>query len=552
LVVALSCAVLFAIFAYPGPVFCAQTASAPDPSSDAVGAVVDLLKAKGVISAEDAAGLSQKMGKAGGAGEGIGAMMDLLQKKGVISAEEAAAFKQKYEKPAVAAGERRVIRIVHEDKGTMQEITKNVASEIKGEVQDQVKTEIKEDMAKEAKAGGAGWPPDVPEWVQKIRWSGDIRLRYEGDYFNKNNAILNNPASPTQILDTRVDQDHALVRARLEADVKINDQVEADIRLSTGNDKNPLTTNANLGNYFNKADVIFDRAFIDYTPTKDVSILGGIMGNPFFHTDMVWEPDLSFDGLAVNAKRDFYTDLGAFVNAGIFPLDDESTTARHRWLYGGQLGLQAVPAELVTAKLGVAFYDFQDIVGLTSPASNPGVNDYSAPIFQQKGNTLFNLDPSSSTVKTGIASDFKELNLTESLDLAFWDPVHVIFTGDYIKNLGFDRDAVAARTGLSPSKVSEETTGYLGGVNVGYPKIVKFPDWQILLYYEYLEADAALDAFTDTHFHAGGTNAKGWVVGGEVGLLKNTWLRVRWYTTDEISGPPLAIDTLLVDFNGRF
>jgi len=100
--------------------------------------------------------------------------------------------------------------------------------------------------------------------------------------------------------------------------------------------------------------------------------------------------------------------------------------------------------------------------------------------------------------------------------------------------------------------VIEDTTGYLAGITVGTPKIVKFPDWQIITYYEYLGADAALDAFTDSHFHGGGTNAKGWVLGGEVGLLKNTWLRVRWYSTDQISGPPLSIDTLLVDMNGRF
>jgi hypothetical protein len=61
-----------------------------------------------------------------------------------------------------------------------------------------------------------------------------------------------------------------------------------------------------------------------------------------------------------------------------------------------------------------------------------------------------------------------------------------------------------------------------------------------------------VDAFTDPDFHLGGTNAKGWVLGTDLGLLKNTWLTVRWLTADEISGPPLAIDVLQVDVNARF
>ena len=425
----------------------------------------------------------------------------------------------------------------------MQEISKNVATEIKDDVHEQVKTEVKEDMAK------GGWQSELPDWVRKIRWSGDMRLRYEGDFFGKNNAILLNPANPAQILNTTVEQDRALIRARLEANAKVNDQVEADIRISTGNDKKPVTTNATLGNYFNKADVVFDRAFLSYTPIKEVSVLGGIMGNPFFHTDMLWDVDLSFDGLAVNAQKDICTGVGTFINAGIFPLDDVNTSTRHRWLYAGQLGTQIEPVKNVTLKVGGAFYDFQNIVGMASPPDQPNVNDFTAPIFQQKGNTLFDIDPTSN-IKTAIASDFQEVNVTANLDLAFWDPVHVIFMGDYVKNIGFDRTQVASLTG--DPNVQEQTTGYMFGASVGHPKIVKFPDWQLLGYYERLEADAALDAFTDSHFHAGGTNAKGWVVGGELGLLRNVSLRLRWYTTDEISGPPLAIDTLLVDLNARF
>ena len=61
-----------------------------------------------------------------------------------------------------------------------------------------------------------------------------------------------------------------------------------------------------------------------------------------------------------------------------------------------------------------------------------------------------------------------------------------------------------------------------------------------------------MDAFTDSDFHLGGTNVRGWVMGTDYALSKNSWLTLRWLTADEISGPPLAIDVLQVDITARF
>ena len=77
--------------------------------------------------------------------------------------------------------------------------------------------------------------------------------------------------------------------------------------------------------------------------------------------------------------------------------------------------------EKLTAKLAVAFYDFENITGIANSPSNPGANNWTAPQFQQKGNTLFDIDPSSA-IKTAYASKFRELNVTGTLDIGYWDP----------------------------------------------------------------------------------------------------------------------------------
>jgi Putative porin len=70
--------------------------------------------------------------------------------------------------------------------------------------------------------------------------------------------------------------------------------------------------------------------------------------------------------------------------------------------------------------------------------------------------------------------------------------------------------------------------------------------------YKYIERDAVLDAYNDSDFHLGGTNAKGWVIGGNYGLMKNLWFTGRWLSTDVITGPKYGIDTLQLDLNAKF
>jgi len=81
---------------------------------------------------------------------------------------------------------------------------------------------------------------------------------------------------------------------------------------------------------------------------------------------------------------------------------------------------------------------------------------------------------------------------------------------------------------------------------------VKPNDWQVSLGYKRVEADAVLDGFNDSDFHLGGTDTKGWLLGANYGIDKNAWLSARYFSADSITGLPLAIDVLLLDFNAKF
>jgi hypothetical protein len=310
-----------------------------------------------------------------------------------------------------------------------------------------------------------------------------------------------------------------------------------------------VSQNITFGDYENNKGVVLDRAYLRLKPWPDLSLWGGRIPNPFYYTDLVWDHDLNFDGIGLSYTLGLHDRFVLFANALASPVEEFELSSDDKWLFGAQLGFQHEPWTDVTYRIAGAYYDYRNITGKANDPLRPGENDHTAPKFQQKGNTLFDIDPSAA-LKLALASDYNLINVTGDIKLGFWKPVYVTFSGDYVKNIGFDRHKVALKTG-NPD-VKEETYGYQIGLSVGHKTTQKFGNWELFAFYKYLGADAVLDAFTDSDFHAGGTNAKGWILGGSLTLFKNVWLTLRWMTTDQISGPPLAIDTLQVDLNARF
>lgn len=488
--------------------------------------------------------MAEEAGAAGGQGglDGTEAVIELLRQKGVITQEEADRVLERLQgaaPPAAPSG----AAAGASPAAPAAAATPPAAGASEGVAQG---TGTGQAAAEPQTVGGLA---RATEWARRIQWGGDIRLRYEGDFFDKNNALLLEPSDPMQLMNTREDRNRGRVRARLFMDAQVNDNVEFEARLSTGNEDDPVSTNQTLGKYWANFNVVFDQLFLRWLPAQGVSVALGRIPNPWVYSDLVWDPDLNFDGLVLTGARPLGGRLSGFFTAGVFPLQEVEFSSQDKWMYAGQIGVSYKPFRSVTCTLGVAYYSYQNITGQVNDPLQPGEKDWTAPEFQQKGNTLMDIDPSAG-IKTALASDFDELDVVATLDIGIFHPVHVVFLADYVNNLGFDREDVAERAG-NPDLDSMHQ-GYQIGLTVGHSSCRRFGTWNTSLFYKCLEADAVLDAFTDSDFHLGGTNAKGWVLGGELGLGRNVWVRARWLSSDEVDGPPLAIDTVLVDLNAAF
>ncbi|MBY0544940.1 MAG: putative porin [Gammaproteobacteria bacterium] len=427
-------------------------------------------------------------------------------------------------------------------------------------VKDQMREEIKNEVMAKAQAEGWAAPGAMPEWIGRIAWEGDLRLRYEKDRFPAGNETpINLALQGITINNTSEDRDRLRLRARLGAKLNIADNVSGGIRLTTGNAGDPVSPNQTFGDSYttsSKFNFALDRAYLKYTPASWLSFSGGRIENPWLHTDLVWDPDFAFDGVVSAMRPKIGDNLTGFATLGAFPIQEvesngSTVLAKNRWLYGAQVGFEWMSANQSAYKLGLAYYDFTNIQGVLNGLNSTARNQ-TARQFHQKGNTVFDItnpQVSYTTDLYGLASKFREVDLTGVADIAAFNPVHVVLTGDYVKNIGFKESEVQALNPVSPVGGNK---GWMAKLLVGMPEAIHRNDWNVSAAYKRLETNAVLDAYTDSDFHLGGTNAKGWIVGGNYGLDKNTWLNLRWFSADQIVGSPLAIDVLMLDLNAKF
>ena len=487
-----------------------------------------------------------------------------------------------------------------------QFIRKQIADDVRAQVMTQVETE--------------GWaaPDALPDWTKHVRIYGDLRARYEADLFNNANSasFLNfasinggNPfdvesyangtgASPP-FLNTTEDRNRFRLRARFGVEAQLDDTVSANIRIGTGDPNGPVATNATIGENgaFSQYAIYLDRAFVAFKPDGNATLELGRMYNPFSTSDILFYNELAFDGAAARFQHGIVPGLSAYVTGGAFPLfntdfafssnDPTKFASTDSYLFAGQVGAEWKIQQDLTAKLGLAFFDFVGVQGAVSkpcleqPGSAYDCNtDDTRYLNGQFGNTLYairDIVPNGTTTPIdpqyfGLASRFAVLEVHPQFDIDTYAPYRVHLEADFIDNLAFNRAAIlahgpaegggsligpvnnfgSAATKGATGPYQGGNTGYMVKVAVGYPTVQQRWEWNLSAAYKYIASDATIDSLDDSEFHLGGTNARGYVLQGVVGVGKNTNVSLRWLSSQVVSGPPDGNDVILLDLNTSF
>ncbi len=237
----------------------------------------------------------------------------------------------------------------------------------------------------------------APGWVNNVRLTGDFRFRSASDLYSKTNSnqIVNvpefNATGPHDItsgapfavplLNGTNDRLSKLqLRARIGIEATIADHFQVGFQLASGDTPGPISTNATLMGGLRKRDVWLQLAYAKGEPIPGVTAWVGRFDNPLTSTDLMYDPDLAFDGVAGElniAKILGHNDDYMFaIRGGAFPLEpgDDNFPSRafskrnfrDQYIFSGQVELGKRFAGGIETRVAAAYHNFTYLRGHVS------------------------------------------------------------------------------------------------------------------------------------------------------------------------------------------
>jgi len=374
------------------------------------------------------------------------------------------------------------------------------------------------------------------KWLKDLKFSGDLRLRYEGQDFTSGNPAETDPRNRFRF------------RLRYGFEKTFNEQMKVGFAMASGEQTggtnvDPTATNVTFDNLFNFKDIFIEKAYATYTPNwakigpiEKLEITLGKANNPFElgSSEMVWDRDVKPEGAyeKINIKliNSDNFDLNAYLLGAQYILDEDAVL--------GSGNLASGDSELFAAQLGVnpVFYTpfLQRPVDILQ-----AVSFYAYPEYAQNFNFTIGGAAGTSLARgnpnvVGNASelDARSFEVVESFtEMAVYP---------YGLPLRFFCDlAVNANAAASAPSVTGGDFAYAFGTRVG--ALSKKGDWELRYEYRYLGANALVGAFTDSDFGLGGVGKQGNVFKLAYQLTDNLILASSAYFVDNLNAGTAGI-----------
>jgi hypothetical protein len=373
----------------------------------------------------------------------------------------------------------------------------------------------------------------TPDWVTSYKLSGDFRGRFD-DVSTTTPFPYASGKTP--------DNNNMRLRYRLRVGLTVNmkDDLQVGFRLGTddagkGADAstgNPLSNNSTLQGNGSKKPVWIDAAYGRWIPINDgtwmVAATIGKMDQPFQASSMVFDPDYTPEGAALQATYKVNNNNSLAVNGGAFVLDQVNT--RGPFLYGAQAIWNSTWTPKLGTSLGVASYDIANNQNIA--ISSTGPNPYDSNL----GNTIVG------GAAGAFARNFNPVvasgSVTYTLDSS------PLYPGAFPVKLGGEY--------LDNPSAGGNNKGWNAGVTLG--KSGKKGTWDLSYRYQRLEADAWWDQVVDDDnvalfpvatgtfgntavAAAGGTDIKGHLIKFNYSIYDSLTFTFTAYINDLINNP---------------
>ncbi len=395
----------------------------------------------------------------------------------------------------------------------------------------------------------------APEWTQRVKMSGDLRVRTQGDWGKSNTTT--NGGTNNGIQEQRW---RNRIRGRFALEAKVNDFTYLGTRFAGGG-ANPRSTNDTMDGYWGKDTVMFDQYYSRFEAPpefvrqyrgkyfNDIKLWAGRFPIPFNYSELVWDSDINPMGIALQYQGpdinvDVLPVLTPYSNLGMLWLDEQSVFNTDPMLWVMQIGAKTEPFGPFDSQLDIssAVYNFANIQGKTTAN---GANTNSRTVSGDLGATAGNASPLLGTLK----NEFNVLDVYLTIDngrILEWEFPHGLYA-DYVNNMAVHEDS--------------QNRGFLLGAYIGKKKPKEPGDWKARLEWRYTERNAIPDFMPDSDMYGfgtwtsntasvtggisnwggngypveGGTNGKGINTAFEYQLFKNTVLNIEYYWMKPIS-----------------
>jgi hypothetical protein len=357
-------------------------------------------------------------------------------------------------------------------------------------------------------------------WIDELKWSGDLRIR--GEFFDNEDQT------------SQIDRTRFRYRLRLGLEAKFANWATVGLRLASGKLDDPVSTNETFDDMFAKDLISIDAAYVIIQPPSWdwVSVTVGKMNNPIWQTSLsspvVYDNDLTPEGLAEQFVFGFgdQNRHSVFVNLTQWVAGEVGSSAdTDAFIYDNQVGAELrfgddVKKPVLRAKLAGGIFLTQNIDASALPAMSPTL-----------GNALQSGSATNYLRDFTVAHARAEIAWQVSPKTFLGTPAVFTVSGEYVKNLTDDFNTM---TGANTLVDPDQTEGYSGQIAFGGNK--KKGEWQVAYQYKYLEADAVLDALTDSDWGTeGGADRKGHVVKASYNLQDWWQIGATAFLTEKIS-----------------
>lgn len=259
-----------------------------------------------------------------------------------------------------------------------------------------------------------------------------------------------------------------------------------------------------------KETLYVKRAMVGVKPTEWLALEAGRIANPLYTTEMVWDKDLTHDGIAAkfNYTLGDYKLFGtteAFQYKGDSKIYTNGTTAdvTTNEVVVGQVGVEKELTDKIKAKAAATYYKYGNAGG----DFKPGVGTAIVPTGTNVIGT----------------NNLEIVELPGEVTYKISDNMSAKLYGDYVVNLDADRRASLA--GDTSSAAGDDTAWLLGAsVKSQAGKKEAKGDWEVKGWYQQTGLYALDPNAVDSDFFDSKINVKGYVIKGQYALADNVFV----------------------------